>query len=100
MVRWHYADRMLAVTEELKRHVALQGINLGVRAVLDAKYHRRAKEWQLLVSWQGLEDSENSWEAFDGIYAAVPDKVAQYADDCADNGFKKFLKSLQDNIGV
>ncbi|KAE9054360.1 hypothetical protein PF010_g32564 [Phytophthora fragariae] len=100
MVRWHYADRMLEVTEELKHHVALQEINLGVHAVLDAKYHRRANKWQLLVSWQGLEDSENSWEAFDGIYAAVPDKVAQYADNCADNGFKKFLKSLQDNIGV
>lgn len=58
----HYADSMLDVIEELKHHVALQGINLGVRAVRGGRYNKRAKEWELLVSWSGLEDSEDSWD--------------------------------------
>ncbi|EGZ21590.1 hypothetical protein PHYSODRAFT_329520 [Phytophthora sojae] len=69
----HYADGTLDVTEELKHHVALQGIKLGVRA-----------------------DTEDSWEEFGGIFNAVPEIVDRYVDTCSDTKLKKYRKTLQD----
>ncbi|CEG45806.1 uncharacterized protein PHALS_02078 [Plasmopara halstedii] len=45
----HYADDMLSVTEEIKHHMSLQGINLG------------------------LEDAKDSWKSMGGIVKAVPE---------------------------
>ncbi|OWY98780.1 hypothetical protein PHMEG_00030368 [Phytophthora megakarya] len=56
----HYCDAELGATAEILEHVTTQGIVLGVRAIVDHRYDTSAKEWQLLVAWRGLEDSENS----------------------------------------
>ncbi|POM80282.1 LOW QUALITY PROTEIN: Hypothetical protein PHPALM_1901, partial [Phytophthora palmivora] len=59
------------VHEELKLHIDLQGLKLGVREITNARYNSQAREWQVLKS-------EDSWESLASIYSAVPDKVEQY----------------------
>ncbi|POM68944.1 Hypothetical protein PHPALM_14828 [Phytophthora palmivora] len=76
----HYSDATLDVTEELRQHIGNQGIVLGVRAIVQHRYHELAAEWQLYVAWRGLEDSENSWEPFASIYADVPALVRAYVE--------------------
>ncbi|GMF37712.1 unnamed protein product [Phytophthora fragariaefolia] len=94
----HYADNMLEVTEELKHHVGLQGIKLGVRAVLNGRYNRQAKEWQVLVGWQGLEAAEDSWESLASIDSAVPEKIKEYVMNSTDNRLKRFYRDLHDGV--
>ncbi|ETO69841.1 hypothetical protein F444_13638 [Phytophthora nicotianae P1976] len=89
----HYADNMLEVTEELKHHIGLQGIKLGVRAITDTRYNRQAKEWQLLVGWQGLEAAEDSWEPLDSIYEAVPEKVAEFVSGTTNSRLKTYFNN-------
>ncbi|ETK79736.1 hypothetical protein F441_14666 [Phytophthora nicotianae CJ01A1] len=74
----HYSDADLNVTEELRQHIANQGIVLGVRANVDHRYDEAAGEWQLYIAWRGLDDSENSWEPFASIYSDVPALVRSY----------------------
>ncbi|OWZ21964.1 hypothetical protein PHMEG_0003420 [Phytophthora megakarya] len=93
----HYADDMLEVSEELKHHIALQGIKVGVRVIPCGRYHGQAKELQALVSWQGLEEVEKSWESLASIYAAMPDQVKQYVETSTDSWLKKHVKKMQEN---
>ncbi|POM64696.1 Hypothetical protein PHPALM_19741 [Phytophthora palmivora] len=76
----HYSDATLDVTEELRQHIGNQGIVLGVRAIVQHRYHELAAEWQLYVAWRGLEDGVNSWEPFASIYADVPALVRAYVE--------------------
>lgn len=77
----HYCDADVDVTEELREHIANQGIVLGVRAITEHRYNDEAKGWQLFVAWRGLEDNENSWEPFGSIYSDVPTIVRRYIAD-------------------
>lgn len=76
----HYCDPELGSTAEIREHVAVQGIVLGVRDIIGHRYDTTAKEWQLHVAWRGLEDSENSWEPFLAMYADVPVLVTTYVE--------------------
>jgi hypothetical protein len=73
-----YADASMNVTEEIRQHVANQGITLAVREIMDHRRNNRTRQWELLVSWRGLESSEDSWEPLDDIYADVPILVRDY----------------------
>ncbi|KAJ8577448.1 hypothetical protein ON010_g1759 [Phytophthora cinnamomi] len=61
----HYADDMHKVTEELKHHVGLQRIKLGV------------------LRWQGLEETEDSWESVESVNAAVPEQIKDFVTNTA-----------------
>lgn len=92
----HYADSTLGVTEELKHHVAVQGVSLGVREIKSSRYSKAAREWQLLVSWQGLEDAEDSWEALATIHDAVPDMVEAHVQAHGDSRLRKACTALRE----
>ncbi|GMF40112.1 unnamed protein product [Phytophthora fragariaefolia] len=86
------------ITEELKYHVGLQAIKLGVRAVLNGRYNRQAKELQVLKGWQGLEAEEYSWESLESISSAVPERVKEYLINSTDNRLKRFYSNLHDGV--
>ncbi|POM62866.1 LOW QUALITY PROTEIN: hypothetical protein PHPALM_27929 [Phytophthora palmivora] len=51
-----YADSSFEVNKELLAHVGNQGVVLGVESITK---HRKANGvWQLLVSWEGLQEEE------------------------------------------
>ncbi|POM74796.1 Hypothetical protein PHPALM_8188 [Phytophthora palmivora] len=73
-----YADSSFEVNEELLAHVGNQGMVLGVESITK---HRKANGvWQLLVSWEGLQEEENSWEPLVSLHKDVPSRVQQYVD--------------------
>ncbi|KAE8891373.1 hypothetical protein PF003_g24671 [Phytophthora fragariae] len=81
LARWvgpfeFYSDSALNVDEEMLAHIGNQGMLLGVEAI---KHHRNEHgDWQLFVSWVGLQDEEDSWESLRSMNAQVPATVAQY----------------------
>lgn len=78
-----YADSSLEVSEELLAHVGNQGMLLVVESL---KEHRKNRGvWQLLVSWEGLQDEEDSWESLEALQKDVPSRVGEYVRSCGDN---------------
>ncbi|KAF1313127.1 hypothetical protein FI667_g17682, partial [Globisporangium splendens] len=75
-----YSDPSLNVDEELLEHVSLQGLTLGVSAIVDHRRNANSRKWELLVSWQGLQSIEDSWEPFTSIFRDVPAKAREYAE--------------------
>ncbi|POM77265.1 Hypothetical protein PHPALM_5378 [Phytophthora palmivora] len=57
-----YADSQLNVTEEILEHIASQGIVLAVNGFKNHRWNASIKDYEVLVSWKGLESVEDSWE--------------------------------------
>ncbi|KAF1314579.1 hypothetical protein FI667_g16581, partial [Globisporangium splendens] len=77
----YYREGDLNVSAELREHVAIQGIVLEVRAIVDHRLNRSSNEWELCVAWRGLQDAENSWEPLESIFRDVPALVAKYVEE-------------------
>ncbi|TDH71638.1 hypothetical protein CCR75_001764 [Bremia lactucae] len=60
-----FSENHLSVTDELREHVANQGLVLGVSSIDDLRYNKQ----QLKVSWAGLEEEESSWEPLSSMRA-------------------------------
>ncbi|GMF28372.1 unnamed protein product [Phytophthora fragariaefolia] len=75
----HYADSPFEVTAEIVEHIVNQAILLTVREFVQ---HRLSDDhdYDILVAWEGLEDSENSWEPIRTLYEDVQVKLQQYVD--------------------
>jgi transposase InsO family protein len=86
-----YHDSDLNVTAELRQHVGNQGIVLGVRAIVAHRFNRETQVWELCVSWQGLDDAENSWEPIAGLVKDVPRLVRQYIMAADEPRLEQFL---------
>lgn len=87
-----YADSNLEVTEELQEHVASQGIILCVDELLEHRWNNATNEFEILVSWKGLESIENSWEPLISLYKDIPVLVERYIKQAADTTLSKCLK--------
>ncbi|OWY95334.1 hypothetical protein PHMEG_00034688 [Phytophthora megakarya] len=57
-----YADISLSITEELRDHVAAQGIVLSVGELKDSRWNEDTDDYEVLIGWKGLEPIEDSWE--------------------------------------
>lgn len=55
-----YADASLGVTKKLREFVAEQGMLLEVQAFQAHRFNTTLGIWQLLVSWRGLQDIDDS----------------------------------------
>ncbi|GMF23687.1 unnamed protein product [Phytophthora lilii] len=75
-----YVDASMNVNEEILEHVAKQGIVLAAECIRDHPYNPTAKQWELLVSWHGLQEIEDSWEPFTSMLRDVPGLVEAVAD--------------------
>jgi len=57
-----YADDKLNITEELLDHIASQGITLAINTIKEHRWNAAIDDYEVLVSWRGLEAIEDSWE--------------------------------------
>ncbi|ETK88471.1 hypothetical protein L915_07271 [Phytophthora nicotianae] len=90
-----YRDGSLGTSEELLAHVGNQGM---VRGVEDFKDHRKTQHgWQLLVSWVGLQEEEDSWEFLQSLYSDIPTRVENYTAQSGDIELVQALSTLQQN---
>ncbi|OWY98346.1 hypothetical protein PHMEG_00030909, partial [Phytophthora megakarya] len=83
-----FADSSLDVTEELIAHVGNQGMVLEIEEFKAHRFVKTRKEWQLLVSWDGLQAEENSWESLTAMAKEVPVKVSEYIGGTSDSAIK------------
>ncbi|POM69904.1 Hypothetical protein PHPALM_13766 [Phytophthora palmivora] len=81
----YYADKDFNVTADILEFTTQQGILLGVNAIKEHRYNAVLKRWELLVSWCGLQDVEDSWESLASMLKDVPAKVTEYVQDPADS---------------
>ncbi|POM69893.1 Hypothetical protein PHPALM_13794 [Phytophthora palmivora] len=59
-----FDDSDLQVTEELLQHITNQGIVLDVQEIKQHRWNAARKDYELCISWRGLEEIEDSWEPF------------------------------------
>ncbi|KAE9047559.1 hypothetical protein PR003_g1022 [Phytophthora rubi] len=71
----YYADKDLNVTAEILEFTSQQGMLLGVEAIKEHRYNAVLKRWELLISWSGLQNVEDSWESLESMLKDVPAKV-------------------------
>ncbi len=50
-----------------------------VEELLDCRYNRVKKAWEILVKWFGLQEIENSWEPCASLLEDVPLLVRAFA---------------------
>ncbi|DAZ99669.1 TPA: hypothetical protein N0F65_001906 [Lagenidium giganteum] len=67
-----YADRHLDVTQAISEFISQQGIKLAVREFQSHRLNEETPRWEVLVSWDSLEEIENSWEPVTTLKADVP----------------------------
>ena len=67
-----FATADLLVTQDLLDHVAYVEGGHIVEALIDCKYNRQAKEWNILVKWMGIDEIENTWEPLSTLLEDVP----------------------------
>ncbi|KAE8884486.1 hypothetical protein PF003_g31408 [Phytophthora fragariae] len=91
-----YADSSLDITEEMMQHVSNQGLLLNVERFCGARYNDELSRWELEVSWQGLEDAENSYEGLEELFNDVPAKVAEYVAESSPDGLRAAVAALQE----
>ncbi|KAE8892333.1 hypothetical protein PF003_g23529 [Phytophthora fragariae] len=73
-------------------HVGNQGMVLGVQ---DITGHRRENGvWQLLVSWEGLQSEEDTWETLLSLNKYVPVRVEQYVQTSDDAALQRAHSAL------
>ncbi|OWZ00976.1 hypothetical protein PHMEG_00027722 [Phytophthora megakarya] len=82
-----YEDSSVDVAEEMLDHISPQGILLAVDKLLKLRFHIATKQWKVLVSWQGLQDNENSWEPLSSLLHGIPKMVREYATAAGDAKF-------------
>lgn len=88
-----YREDKFEVTEELLQHVGNQGMLLTVASI---KNHRflSARKAELLISWCGLEEIENSWEPLVDMHRDIEKWVMDYARASKGVKFQALVGSL------
>ncbi|KAJ8564187.1 hypothetical protein ON010_g7157 [Phytophthora cinnamomi] len=96
MLDYQGINSCLDITEEMMHHVSNQGLLLNVERFCGARYNDELSRWELEVSWQGLEDAENSYEGLEELFNDVPAKVAEYVAESSSDGLRAAVAALQD----
>lgn len=79
-----YADDSLNVTDELLEHVAAQGIILAVKELKGHKWNNATKDFDILVSWKGLQSIEDSYEPMQVLNKDIKILLKRYVDTAED----------------
>ncbi|KAJ0406597.1 hypothetical protein ATCC90586_003108 [Pythium insidiosum] len=89
-----YADSSFEVTEEVREHIAGQGTVMTVDKLLEHRWHKGKKDFELLVAWKGLEPIENSWETLASLYKDIPVMVKTYTSASKDQALQRRVEQL------
>jgi hypothetical protein len=85
-----YADKTLQVTTQLKNFVAAASIVTNIRDILD---HRcNGSRWELLVTWQGFDDEESTWQDLEQLYEDASELVVRYIKTVEDKHDQESLR--------
>ncbi|KAE9026601.1 hypothetical protein PR002_g10883 [Phytophthora rubi] len=84
-----YADSDLNTTTELLELVFSQGMRLGVDKFADYRFNQDFDRWELLVSWQGLQSIEDSWELLTYLLQDIPKKLRDYINSIYDEDLRR-----------
>ncbi|KAE9074015.1 hypothetical protein PF006_g28617 [Phytophthora fragariae] len=88
----YYADKYFEVTEEVREHIASQGIVLAVSELKEHRWCPRKNHYEILVAWKGLEPIEDSWETFRSLLKDIPVLLRAYVARVADTGLSKHME--------
>ncbi|TMW59220.1 hypothetical protein Poli38472_007365 [Pythium oligandrum] len=91
-----YADKYFEETDEIREHVASQGIVLTVAELKEHRWNGSKRDFELLVSWKGLEPIEDSWESLKSLYKDVSGMILKYVATCDDDKLKKRVSKLKE----
>ncbi len=92
-----YADEHLEVSEELLDHISMQGIKLKINGFKEHRWNDQKNDFEFFVSWQGLEDIENSWEPMATMLKDVPTIVEKYIGDKGEEKLQTHAEFLRAN---
>ncbi|KAE8969903.1 hypothetical protein PR003_g28562, partial [Phytophthora rubi] len=86
-----FDDASMEVNEEILEHVSKQGIVMAVEQIREHRYNNVAQQWELLVSWRGLQYVEDSWEPLSSLLQDVPALVKAYIENHGDDDLQAQL---------
>ncbi|POM74594.1 Hypothetical protein PHPALM_8428 [Phytophthora palmivora] len=69
---------------------------LGVEKFKSHRFNDALRRWELLVSWIGLTDNEDSWESASEMQKDVSAKVNDYMEHVQDEELSKALQASTD----
>ncbi|POM74001.1 Hypothetical protein PHPALM_9096 [Phytophthora palmivora] len=67
-----YAESSREVTEDLLNYALHSKGGHCVEVFRDIRYNSVANQWEIEVKWLGLDDLENTWEAYSSLQVDVP----------------------------
>lgn len=73
-----YADASLREFKEIKEFASEQEIVLDLKKLKQHRFNERLQQWELLVSWAGLESIEDSREPLAEMATSVPQLASRY----------------------
>ncbi|OWY93033.1 hypothetical protein PHMEG_00037716 [Phytophthora megakarya] len=73
-----YNDATLDVSEDLLHHIAHNSEGHVVAEILDSRYSESEKRFELLVSWRGLSNADDSWEPATTLLEDIPVMVKHF----------------------
>ena len=74
-----YSDKNLLLTEEIKRQFAHDAERYQVQELKQSSKNTVTQEIEILVSWKGFSDDENSWEPLRNLYEDIRVQIEEYA---------------------
>lgn len=89
-----YADKSFEITEEIREHVAAQGIVLTVAELVEHRWNSDKHMHEILVSKRCLEPIEDSWESLPELFKDIPAMVKAYTSIKGDKELKKAVAAL------
>jgi hypothetical protein len=87
-----YADKSLRVTQQLKQFVAASVLKFDVKDILT--YRRNKGDWEFLVSWDGFDDEDSTWQNAQELYRDIPELVSRFVNHIQDDEVKTTLQKL------
>ena len=87
-----YADAQRSVTEELLAHIAHNNDCYQVRAFRGLRWSPENLCHEILVSWEGFDEMENTWEPVSVMHEDVPHLLSQYLDANANQAIVSRIK--------
>jgi len=77
------------MTAEIMDHLSRQGLIYTVRELKDIAWNKSHKRWEVLVAWDGFEDSESTWESLESLLKDIPKMVKKFIEDFKNSRVKR-----------